>query len=72
MQETVKGLVADLGCESSLIQGVDNSLKSSEADFHELDDEVNSEANTGDFGGGGQTRTVDSADMSHEDSDESC
>jgi hypothetical protein len=47
MQEAMKGLVVDLACASSPIQGVDSSLKSPEADFHELDDEVNSEANTG-------------------------
>jgi integrase len=65
MQEAVRQLVVTSGCESSPIQGADNSTKGRAAETEIIADLAGSERiNDQKFGGGGQTRTVDSADMS--------
>ena len=65
MQEAVRQLVVTSGCDSSPIQGVDNSLKERESETEIISDLAGSDRiNEQKVGGGGQTRTVDSADMS--------
>ena len=76
MQEAVLGLgfvVANSGSQF----GSQRIRKNTQNDICSKDGQlpVSGDCSVGieeNFGGGGQTRTVDSADMSHDDSDESC
>jgi hypothetical protein len=65
MQEAVRQLVVTSGCESSPIQGTDNSLKGSESENKITTDLPASERiDDQNAGGGGRSRTYDAADMS--------
>jgi hypothetical protein len=65
MQEAVRQLVVTSGCESSPIQGGDNSLKERESEKEASPDFSGSERSNEEKNGGGEwSRTTDAADMS--------
>jgi hypothetical protein len=65
MQEAVRLLVVTSGCESSPIQGADNSLKEPESETDAaLDSSARARNESEKTGGGEWSRTTDAADMS--------